>query len=132
MVLLLGITLSWQALLALPVLLCIIVGGVGVGLWLGPLTARYRDVGPLVDAVIRLLFFLTPIFWTADELSATQRVALSAWNPFAYLLDAFREPLIGGTLHPVAYLVTFLWAVVNMAIGVVVFSLARSRLAYWV
>jgi ABC-type polysaccharide/polyol phosphate export permease len=112
----------------------IILGAVGMSWWLGPAVARSPDLGPIVGIIMRLAFFLTPIFWSIDEL-AEGRSAWAWWNPFTYLLLAFRDPILG-TTHPGApidpLLFTALWAVLNLAIGFVVFSLTSKRVPYWV
>ena len=34
--------------------------------WLGPLIARFRDVDPLLESILRMMAFFTPIFWMVD------------------------------------------------------------------
>ena len=112
----------------------IILGAVGMSWWLGPAVARSPDLGPLVGIMMRFAFFLTPNFCSIDEL-AEGRGAWAWWNPFTYLLLAFRDPILG-TTHPGApidpLLFTALWAVLNLAIGFGVFSLTIKRIPYWV
>ena len=64
-------------------------------MWLGPTVARFRDVGPFVASVLQMMMFFTPVFWRVDEISEGSRAVLVRWNPFAYLLALFREPLLG-------------------------------------
>ena len=45
---------------------------------------------------------------------------------------AFRSPLIGAPLLPSYYIGTAIVTVINVAIGLAVFTRARSRLPYWV
>jgi ABC-2 type transport system permease protein len=126
------IQLTWSIFL-LPIgLTLIVVNGIAVGLWLGPVVARYRDVGQLVSSVVRVLFFVTPIFWVADELSAGQRAILAGWNPLAYLLDFTRSPLLGLSPATVSIIGAGVVTVVNVTVGIVHFSRVRGRLAYWV
>ena len=113
----------------------IVLSGIGVGLWLGPVVARFRDVGPMVGSIVRLLFFLTPIFWSIDQLEATGRAWFAWYNPLTYQLLAFRDPILG-TTHPSApidpMLMAALLAIFNLTLGVIVFVKTRSRLPYWV
>lgn len=120
------------ALVLLPVSLAVLaINGIAVGLWLGPVVARYRDVGQIVNALMRVLFFFTPIFWVPTDLSNAQLVALSGWNPLAYLLQFFRSPLLGDWPSTVIVLGTAIITVVNVLIALVHFSRTRDRLAYW-
>jgi ABC-type polysaccharide/polyol phosphate export permease len=126
------VQLTWSLVLFPLGLVLIIVNGIAVGLWLGPVVARYRDVGQLVGSVVRVLFFVTPIFWVADELSAGQRAVLAGWNPLAYLLDISRSPLLGLTPTTISMIGAGVVTVVNVTVGIVHFSRVRERLAYWV
>lgn len=123
--------LTWSILL-LPVALALIcINGIAVALWLGPLVARYRDVGQIISALTRVLFFFTPIFWVASDLSNAQVAALSGWNPLAYLLAILRGPLLGEMPTTIVILGSLLITGVNLLIGIVHFSRTRERLAYW-
>ena len=115
--------------------LLIVLSSIGVGLWLGPLVARFRDLGPFVSAVMRLAFFLTPIFWSVDEVESNG-VGWIAWiNPFTYQLLAVRDPILGMS-HPSApvspMLMSAIIAFVSLVLGVVVFARTRARIPYWV
>jgi len=127
------VTLMWGW--SIVALVLIVASSVGVGLWLGPLAARFRDVGPFVSALMRLMFFLTPIFWSIDELEATGRSWLAWFNPFTYQLLAFRDPILG-QVHPSAPIAPMtmaaILAVVNLVVGLVVFTRYRARIPYCV
>jgi ABC-type polysaccharide/polyol phosphate export permease len=125
------LSLDARTLLVVPAVALILVNGVALGLWLGPMVARFRDVGPLVVSILQMLMFFTPVFWDVHSLTDKARTALLVWNPFAYLLQSFRGPLIGDVT-----LGSFVGAVVvtliNIALAVAVFTRARSRIPYWV
>jgi ABC-type polysaccharide/polyol phosphate export permease len=115
--------------------LLIVLSSIGVGLWLGPLAARFRDVGPFVSALMRLMFFLTPIFWSISEVEATGRSWMAWWNPLTYQLLAFRDPILGQT-HPGAPITPMTMAAIlvvfNLVLGLIVFTRFRARIPYWV
>lgn len=126
------VPVSWTLLLVPFALLVLVLNGVACGLWLGPLTARYRDIGPLVDSVSRILFFFTPIFWMPSQLDTTQRAVIGWWNPFTYMLELIRGPLLG-TPVPTAIIVgSAVVTVVNVTLGFTVFSRSRRQIPYWV
>ena len=109
----------------------IVVNGLALSLWLGPLVARYRDVGEIIDSLVRILFFFTPIFWTASDLDATQRIALAGWNPLAYLLNLIRSPLIGEWPSQATLIGCAVITAVNIAIALRYFSRKRTQVVYW-
>jgi ABC-type polysaccharide/polyol phosphate export permease len=125
------VPIGWPIVLAPLGLLAIAVNGIALGLWLGPLVARFRDVGPIVVSLSSVLFFFTPIFWTPTDLSRQQLAWISGWNPFAYLLDFFRTPLLGAWPTAVVMFGVIAITVVNLLLGVFRFGRTRSRLAYW-
>jgi ABC-type polysaccharide/polyol phosphate export permease len=125
--------LSPTMLVALPIVIVIAANGLFLGLWLGTAVARFRDVGPLVNSILGVIIFFSPVFYSPQSLGPSRiRHLVLAWNPFSYLIDAFRAPLIGAPLVPSYYIGTAIVTIVNVGLGLVVFTRARSRLPYWV
>lgn len=124
--------ITWTIAFLPLALLAIVVNGLFAGLWLGPTVARFRDVGPMVQSIVMVLFFFTPVFWIPSQLTVDQRVALSVWNPLTYLLEFFRAPLLGTALSWWVIAGVALITVVNVLVGVLVFSRTRNRIAYWI
>jgi len=118
-------------LLLVPVaLLAIAVNALWMGLLLGMLCARFRDIPQIVASVVQVMFFLTPVLYHAGSLGRFDWAA--KWNPLNHLLEIVRAPLLG---HPVPYQS---WAAVAIltcagyAFAITVFARYRSRVAYWV
>lgn len=126
------IPMTFSLLLVLPGLLCIILNGVSLGLWLGPVVARFRDVGPFVSSVLQSMAFFTPIFWKPETIPEGSRALLVGWNPFAYLLAIFRDPLLGNSINLMTYVGAGILTIANISLAITVFSRQRSRLPYWV
>jgi ABC-type polysaccharide/polyol phosphate export permease len=124
--------LSLKILIALPIVAVIAVNGLFVGLWLGIAVARFRDLQPFINSIIGVLIFFTPVFYDPNKLSPGIQIAVLSWNPFTYLIQAFRAPLIGAPLLPSYYIGTAIFTVLNLVLGLAVFTRARSRLPYWV
>jgi ABC-2 type transport system permease protein/lipopolysaccharide transport system permease protein len=125
------VPVSPKMLIAIPVVVLVAINGLFVGLWLGITVARFRDVGPLVDSILQVLVFFTPIFYHTSSLTSGARVAFIGWNPFTYLVNAIREPLIGAPLTETTFVGAGVVTTVNVVLGLVVFARARSRLPYW-
>jgi ABC-type polysaccharide/polyol phosphate export permease len=121
-----------EILIALPIVAVIAVNGLFVGLWLGIAVARFRDVQPFINSILGVIIFFTPVFYHLNNLSSGLQVFVLKWNPFTYLIEAFRAPLIGAPLLPFYYVGTAVVTLLNVGLGLVVFTRARSRLPYWV
>lgn len=126
------VPLSPVLLLLVPALGIILLNGVAVGLWLGPTVARFRDVGPFVTSILQVMMLFTPVFWRVDEIHPDSRSVLVGWNPFAYLLGLFRDPLLGEFPSALTWTGVAAVTAVNVLLAFWVFARTRSRLPYWV
>jgi lipopolysaccharide transport system permease protein len=119
------------ALFSLLGLLFVIVNGVTAGMLLGLVSARFRDLPPVFDSIIRVLFFLTPIMWEPKLLAGKKQLLLT-FNPFHYFLKVLRDPLLGNTpaLHDWIVMVSI--TVAGWVIALVLFGRYKDRIAYWV
>jgi ABC-2 type transport system permease protein len=129
---------SWLQLPFLVVLLAVFA--TGVGMLLSTLFVRYRDVEPIWDVVLQVMFYASPIFYPIELVieKGHERLAhLILDNPFATILQQGRHALlgpghlsaaqaIGGSAH---LLVPFAIAVGAVVLGGVVFSRRAPRIA---
>ena len=70
-----GVNVTWATLLAVPGLFLLCLNGLWMAVLLGAVCARYRDVQQLVGNILQISLFLTPIFWSADQLDWPRRNA---------------------------------------------------------
>lgn len=124
-----GVVLSWNALLVLPALLLAVINAHVIGLTLGLVCARYRDIAQIVISLMQMLMFLTPVFWMPDNLP--ERAQYILWNPFAQMLDLLRTPLLGGMASTGSWLGVLGWTAVNIALAAALFRKYRRRVVYW-
>ena len=102
----------------------------GTILFLGLLCARFRDLGFLIDSVMRLVFFLTPVLWMPSQASFARSVMLDL-NPFYYMIEVVRAPILGEVPSLFVYLVVLLMIFASNAVGILTYSIFRKRLVYW-
>jgi len=117
-------------LLAIPGLAIVVINGALASLCIGIVSARFRDVPPLINSVVQIVFFVTPIFWKPELLKGREYV--TDFNPFFHLLEIVRAPLLGSVPSAKSYLAVLLITLINIAITGVFFSRFRSRISYWV
>lgn len=125
-----GSHLGWSALLFPVAVLLIAVNGVWLGIALGMLCARFRDVPQIVGSLVQVAFFLTPVLWQ------TQMLGKYRWaadvNPLTHFLEILRGPLVTGTVSGLSWAVVIAITVFGYAGTIVAFGRFRSRIAYWV
>ena len=125
---------TWTAFLALPGLLLLCLNGIWIGLLLGTISARFRDVPPLVSSVVRIAFFMTPIIWM-PELMSGRAEALGLvldLNPFFHFLELVRAPLLGQTPALVSWVAVCGITLGGWFVALGMLSRYRRRIAYWV
>lgn len=89
------IGINWWV-LALPLLfLAQYLLILGIGYLLAPLNVLFRDVGKVVEVVLLLGFYATPVFYDPSAIPESYRGLLD-YNPMAHVLRAQRTVLIDG------------------------------------
>jgi len=120
---------GFDAVLAIPGFVLSIVFGLGAGLGLASLTARFRDIGAGVSAIVLLMFVLSPVFW---EPSAQQKANLVVkLNPFYYLLEVVRDPLLGLHVSSGVWLTALSISLLSLIAGTVIYRVMRPTVVYW-
>jgi ABC-type polysaccharide/polyol phosphate export permease len=123
--------LSWRLLLAIPGLMLLMVNGVWISLVLGTLTARFRDVQQIVQSIVQVAMFVTPLFWSPDNLSGPRRVIFVGLNPLYHLLAIVRDPLLGRAPSLNSYIAVLIITAIGWTTAFVVYGQFRKRIAYW-
>ena len=64
----------------------------GYTFFFSTLTVFVRDIAKIIQSVVRLLFFITPICWslTPDNPLA----GIMKWNPIVYIIDGYRDTML--------------------------------------
>ena len=93
-------------------ILLAIMTAVGVGLWLGAMNVKYRDVRYMVPFIIQAWLFATPVAYPSSLLTGTWQT-LYGLNPMASVVEGFRWALLGtdavpGSMVAVSFVVSFL------------------------
>jgi ABC-type polysaccharide/polyol phosphate export permease len=121
------VPLGWS-LLQVPFLMLLqAVLLLGIGLFLAALTVHFRDVKDLLQTVLSVLFFATPVLYTLKDLPKGRATGLLALNPLAPLFSGWHDALFYGRFSPPGT-----WAaaagvsIVAFAIGWVCFDRLRD------
>ena len=129
--------LGWDLLLALPAMALLILNGVWVTMFFGIVATRYRDVAPLLEAMVQLLFYVTPIVWTTQTLKEqggeiAQRALLAEVNPLFHYMEIIRAPMIGQPLAAYHWWVVLGCTAVGLILSLLAMKQWRFRVSYWV
>ena len=126
---LLSVAPGWSALLAIPGLLLWLVDALALSLLLGSFCARFRDIQPIVNSLMQIAFFMTPVIWKPEQ--AGRRFFLLQPNPFFDLLQVVRAPMLGTPADARTWLYALLYSSALLAIAWLFFIRARGRVTFW-
>ncbi|MDO4326576.1 MAG: ABC transporter permease [bacterium] len=72
---------------------CSVIFLIGYALLASAITVIFRDFLKIMNSIVRLLFYITPIVWVQDSLPAHLKTILKL-NPFAYIIDGYRNSIL--------------------------------------
>ncbi|MCO5065309.1 MAG: ABC transporter permease [Rhizobiaceae bacterium] len=101
-----------------------------ISMILGIMSLRFRDLVPITQSIMRMIFFATPIIWREKQLGGFGGV-INAINPVRYYIAVVRGPLLGEEVAPQIYLVTIGLALLLTILGIGLLAATRRKIAYW-
>ncbi|WP_456566446.1 galactan export ABC transporter permease subunit Wzm/RfbD [Blastococcus sp. SYSU D00695] len=130
--------MSWTVVYVLPAFGLLVLNGAWVALLAGIVSTRFRDLTPITQSVVQLMFFLTPIVWIYGDLlnspnpAVAERARLAEFNPFLHFIEIVRAPLLGADQQVRHWVVVLVITVVGWVLALLVMRRYRARVAYWV
>ena len=100
-----------------------------MALLLGILSARYRDIPMIVQSLLGVLFWGTPLMYYPEQLGPAEY--LVEFNPFTHVIALARAPLLGQVPTPTNWLVVAGLTLVGWAFTILFFARFRARIVYW-
>lgn len=85
---------SWRLLATLPLLAVAALLALAIGLWLGPVNVRFRDVQHTLPFMIQIWMYATPIVYSLNIIPAEWRWLYSL-NPMVGVIEGFRWATFG-------------------------------------
>jgi len=130
--------LNWSLLLAVPALGLLALNGAWVALAFGIVTTRFRDMLPITQSLVQLLFFMTPIVWIYEDLvnspneTIAARARLAELNPLLHFVEILRRPMLGLSTEWRHWVVVGVITVIGWAGTLFIMRKYRARVSYWV
>lgn len=124
------IKFNWNILYFLLGLALIWINGISYSTILAIFGARYRDLTQLVNSLVQIIFFLTPILWSA-KLLPKNLAYIAQYNPFADFIELLRNSLTGEPLSEYSLPIVLGITVFGLFFSFTLFVKYRSRIVYW-
>ena len=108
---------------------------IGMALLLSTSAIFFRDTTHIIDILIQLWIFLTPVFFALEQIATPVQAKIVRWlNPMASIIDFYRDILYGQATNPTPGLPaldgvfrTLLTALLVLALGAYVFHRSSGR-----
>ncbi|MGT2440288.1 ABC transporter permease [Bradyrhizobium betae] len=121
--------IGFNILLCLPGLAIVYVFTVSASMIISMVCVRYRDVPPVVAAVLQLLFFISPIIWLPSHIRGGETIV--QFNPIAYMLSITRDPLMGNPTDFTNWFGSGCIAALCTVVMIYIYTRYRARVVYW-
>jgi ABC-2 type transport system permease protein len=131
-----GIDPRWAWLEMVPLILLLVMLATGTTMLISALFVRYRDIQPIWEVILQILFYASPIIYVTESFpDSIEREAMA--NPITAILTQMRHALIDPAAPTAAQaigggvrlLIPLLVIAVVFAVGVWVFAKEAPRIA---
>lgn len=120
-------SLSW--LIGIPILLIIqFIITLGFSIAIAAINLFFRDIERIVFIFTTLMFYVTPIIYPEDMIPAEYR-GLILLNPLSVLMVSWRKLFMNGTMDFRNVTLAFIYSLLVVAIGYIIFRKLRWRFA---
>ncbi len=122
---------SLNVLLVIPGFLLLTANISWMMLALAIICARFRDVSQIVQSVIQIMYFVTPVMWNEKLLPARAGTAMLDYNPLYHLISIVRSPLLGNLPSEMNWIFSLILMVGGWILALGLFGRYHKRIPYW-
>lgn len=124
--------IGWQVLLLVPGLIIVVANLSWMTVVLGMMSARYRDIPQIVQAIMTIVYFVTPVMWQPQAVGSENAHWLLGLNPFYHLLQLIRQPFLSASPTLENWALGLVFAGFGWLIAVLALRKFGKQIAYWV
>jgi ABC-type polysaccharide/polyol phosphate export permease len=117
------------ALMAIPGLMLLGLNLVCGGILLAIFNTRFRDVSQIVETVLQIAVFATPIMWPISAVG--DRAFIAEINPLYHLIELVRAPLLGQAPAITSWAVALGAAAAGLLLAALLLRRVERRIVYW-
>jgi ABC-type polysaccharide/polyol phosphate export permease len=116
--------------LALPGLLLVVLNLAWMSLIIASLSVRFKDVPQIVNNGLVFITIMTPVYWMPTQLGKNAWV--TGINPFYYLLEIVRQPLLGHLPAAPVWPTVLIMTVLGWIVAVLSYAPMRGKIVHWI
>ncbi|MGP2516662.1 ABC transporter permease [Yersinia sp. 2545 StPb PI] len=121
---------SWMALWAILGFIILTVSLFSMSIILAILCTRFRDLQMIVQNVLLVSFYFTPIMWKTHQLSDKLNYIIN-FNPLVHFFNIIRDPMLGVAPNFNSMLISICVTIVIFFVSMVFMRKYCARIAYW-
>lgn len=122
-------TISWTMFLLLPILLILFLFSLGISYFVASLGVYIRDTAYVLQVILQILFFMTPIFYPVTAVPVEYRLPLQI-NPLTILIEETRKVFLHGQLPDWVFLgISLLVSLIVLQLGFAFFHKTQKGFA---
>lgn len=124
---------EWTLIGLVPGLILLVLNVSWVVWLLGMVSARFRDMPPIIASIMTIAFYVTPVMWY-PKLMENNELAhlLLGLNPMYHWLQVVRLPILGEWPTWENWALALLSGVIGWVVTAVAYKKYRNMIAYWV
>ncbi|MBB3286302.1 ABC transporter permease [Rhizobium sp. BK284] len=123
--------IGFSAFIAVPGFIFVTLNMTWIALVLAILCTRYRDLIQIVQNIMQVMLYVTPIMWMPDHLPPSASHAMLTYNPFFHLVSVVRNPLLDQSVTLLNWAVVVGLAIAGWTFALVLLHKYKARIAYW-
>jgi ABC-type polysaccharide/polyol phosphate export permease len=124
---------GWTLISVLPGLMILVMNITWVVWLVGMISARFRDMPPIVASIMTIAFYVTPVMWYPKLIeNNTLAHLLLGLNPVYHWLQIVRLPILGQWPTWENWGLALLSAGIGWAITLAAYKKYKNMIAYWV
>ena len=121
---------NFIAILSIFGLLLLSISLFAMSLILSVICTRFRDVQMIIQNILLVAFYFTPIMWKTDQLSDRINFYVN-FNPIVHYMSIIRDPLLGQMPGAMSWYVAIGFALILLLLSFFTLKKYRNRIAYW-
>lgn len=119
------------SLLSIPGFFLSLLNLTWVALLMSILCTRYRDLTQIVNSILQIAFYVTPIIWMPSMLADRHGYIYLDINPLYHMIELIRAPLLGSAPKMSSWLVSITMAMVGWLVTLSIYGKYKKRISYW-
>ncbi len=95
------------------------------------LCSRFRDISNILNNLLQIGFYLTPILWSLDNLNSEKVKLFIYLNPFYYPVTLIQKSLLSLPVDIEIILISLLLSLLGIFFSAIFFGIYKKRIAFW-